>query len=200
MMHNKGIRYKHRLDDIRNRGFNASGDAPTCFWWKAQLERYPDAKVILNVRGDGSGEAWQRSFAGSILQTIPIVRRAPFRWISGFQKFEAFHENMMAALDLDNDPETDLPYVDQLPRAYDEWVKNVKRTVPEEKLLIHAAQDGWEPLCGFLSTLSPEIEAKCSVILASDEPYPNVNEKAEMLRVMGIFRCITLVFETYLLI
>jgi hypothetical protein len=60
--------------------------------------------------------------------------------------------------------------------AYDRWTEHVKATVPADQLLEFYAQDGWEPLCRFLSSVSAEVEANCREVLASGEPYPHVND------------------------
>ena len=49
-------------------------------------------------------------------------------------------------------------------QVFNEHVEEVKRVIPEEKLLMHSAKDGWEPLCTFLDVPVPE------------EPYPWVND------------------------
>lgn len=56
---------------------------------------------------------------------------------------------------------------------FDKWVDEVKRTVPPEKLLVFQVKEGWEPLCKFLDLPIP------------DYPFPNVNEKEAMSKVLG---------------
>ncbi len=48
--------------------FTAGVDVPSALFWKEQLVRYPNAKVILNIRDP---EKWYKSFHDTILQTIP---------------------------------------------------------------------------------------------------------------------------------
>ena len=38
---------------------------------------------------------------------------------------------------------------------YDQWVKDVIKTVPKERLLIFNVKEGWEPLCKFLDVPIP---------------------------------------------
>ena len=54
--------------------------------------------------------------------------------------------------------------------------EHVKKVVPQERLLIFQASDGWEPLCEFLGVPVPE------------GPYPHVNEAAEMKRAVRVVR------------
>ena len=51
---------------------------------------------------------------------------------------------------------------------YKENIEAVKRSIPPERLLIHEAKNGWEPLCEFLGKPVP------------DTPYPRTNETADM--------------------
>ena len=121
------------------------------------MKRYPNAKVVLTVRGDGSGEAWAKSFTSAIINTMSTMRQIPYRWFPMFQTIDSVVLNMLKALGTDLDPVTGYPVISQLPNAYNQWVETVKATVPEDKLLVHAPKDGWQPLCDFLSPLSPDI-------------------------------------------
>ena len=49
---------------------------------------------------------------------------------------------------------------------FNNWVEEVKRTVPKEKLLVFSVKEGWEPLCKFLNVPVPE------------EPFPKTNDSA----------------------
>ena len=51
---------------------------------------------------------------------------------------------------------------------FNNWVDEVKRTVPKEKLLIFSVKEGWGPLCKFLDAPIPEV------------PFPNTNDSAQM--------------------
>ena len=51
---------------------------------------------------------------------------------------------------------------------YLKWVEEVKQSAPPEKLLVHEAKDGWEPLCKFLNVPVPKI------------PYPKTNDTAKI--------------------
>ena len=51
---------------------------------------------------------------------------------------------------------------------FNNWVEEVKRTVPKEKLLIFSVKEGWGPLCKFLDAPIPEV------------PFPNTNDSAQM--------------------
>ena len=47
---------------------------------------------------------------------------------------------------------------------YKQWIAEVKRSVPEDRLLIFSPKEGWDPLCRFLDVPVPEI------------PFPRLND------------------------
>lgn len=78
--------------------------------------------------------------------------------------------------------------MDELIEGYHRWERIIQEEVPAEKLLVHAPEDGWKPLCDFLSPVNADIEANCRDILANDEPYPRVNEARFF---QFVFRCLS---------
>jgi len=48
------------------------------------------------------------------------------------------------------------------------WIEEVKKNVPEEKLLIFDVRQGWQPLCQFLDVPVPETD------------FPNTNDSKMM--------------------
>jgi len=61
---------------------------------------------------------------------------------------------------------------DSLIAAFNAHEAKVKATIPAERLLVHSAKDGWEPLCAFLGVPVPA------------EPYPRTNSKEEFFQHM----------------
>ena len=57
---------------------------------------------------------------------------------------------------------------------YNNWIEEVKRNVPEDRLLIFNVKEGWKPLCDFLNVPIP------------DQPFPKTNDTAQMNQ--NIFR------------
>jgi len=49
---------------------------------------------------------------------------------------------------------------------YNEWVKDIRDSVPEDRLLLFNVKEGWAPLCKFLNVPIP------------NEPFPKVNSTA----------------------
>ena len=52
---------------------------------------------------------------------------------------------------------------------FNKWVADVKAHVPEDRLLVFEAKQGWEPLCNFLGVPVPE------------GPYPRLNDTQALL-------------------
>ena len=53
-------------------------------------------------------------------------------------------------------------------KYYNDWVEEVKRIVPADRLLVFSVKEGWEPVCKFLGKPIP------------DEPFPFVNDSNMM--------------------
>ena len=58
---------------------------------------------------------------------------------------------------------------------YNQWIEDVKASVPEDRLLIHNAKDGWAPLCRFLNVPIPE------------NSYPRINDKQQFQDIIKYF-------------
>ena len=56
-------------------------------------------------------------------------------------------------------------------------------------------QDGWKPLCEFLSPLSDQVKSNCNAILESGEAYPRVNEMEQVACIVQILDIISTAFE-----
>ena len=55
---------------------------------------------------------------------------------------------------------------------FNNWMAEVKRAVPKDRLLVFNVNDGWEPLCNFLDVPIP------------DQPFPRVNDTKEIQQSM----------------
>ena len=76
---------------------------------------------------------------------------------------------------------------------FNQWVTEVKAEVPEERLLVFEAKEGWKPLCEFLGLPEPgRVDFKLltkspnkwyvSFLLSTDIPFPRLNDTPEMRR------------------
>jgi hypothetical protein len=134
-------------------GFVATVDYPTCTYWRELADKYPQARIVLSVR-DASD--WYDSVRQTIFSpaNIESMTKPP---IDAFMRGAVFG-----------------PFVDKLDDRewmmdyFNRWNENVIASLPADRLLVHRAKDGWEPLCAFLGVPVPA------------EPYPRVNSKEMM--------------------
>lgn len=182
------------MDALSTAGFNATSSMPACYLYKDLMKRYPNARVVLTVRGDGDGMAWAKSVKGSIGLMRPVLERVPWKWIPAIRRFKVLFHWIFAQENVYWDESFEFDAND-LAAMYNNWVAKIKAYVPEEKLLVFAPKDGWRPLCDFLSPLNNEIKATCQEILESNEPYPRVNEKAQISRMVRVLNTVSTVFE-----
>lgn len=138
-------------------GYRATVDWPSCNFWEAQLEQFPDARVVLSERDP---ERWYDSVMNTIypgsLQRRESEDPADRAWAD--MAFELIWDGTFHGRIEDREHAIDV-YL-----AHNEYVKS---HAPADRLLVFEASQGWEPLCAFLGTPVP------------DEPYPRVNTTEE---------------------
>lgn len=146
-------------------GYRSGVDFQVFRHYGALAQHYPDAKVILTVRDP---EKWYESALSTIyragpppLQKALLALRLPFsprlrKLIRVFRlsgnvwrkDFGGRFEDKAYAL-----------------KTFEAHVEAVKRTIPEERLLVYEVGEGWEPLCAFLNVPVP------------DKPFPHLNDR-----------------------
>jgi len=144
-------------------------DFPVSAYYPELLEYYPNSKVILTLR---EPEKWYDSFYETVAKTSrhhrehnclfdcvtwPIPHGYMDKWGSSPIPQRFFSEEALSSKE-------------NAIKAYNDWTDEVKRQVPEDKLLVFNPQMGWEPLCKFLEVPIPE------------EPFPRSNTRKEMKR------------------
>ena len=139
-------------DDLFD-GYKSTTDAPGCFFFAPLLAWYPEAKFILTVR---PSEEWYESASETVLNESLYMSR-----VSGTP---VEHLLRRTFLDRYHGRHGDK---DLMISAYEAHNADVRRTVPPERLLIHAPGDGWEPICRFLGVPVPQ------------DPFPRANERAQ---------------------
>ncbi|HJM71553.1 MAG TPA: sulfotransferase [Gammaproteobacteria bacterium] len=137
--------------------YNSAVDWPAAAYYKELSEKYPDAKVILGMRDAGS---WYDSASTTIYQ---MSQNFP-KWIRLIfprtkKLFKMIDKTIFGEVFSYRFEERESAM-----QVFNDHVEEVKRSIPEERLLMHSAKDGWEPLCAFLDVPVPE------------EPYPWVND------------------------
>lgn len=129
-------------------------DHPTCLYYEQLMEKYPDAKVILNVRdSDRWFRSWQTLFDGigflrKLQRFVPRIRRA-LDVVDGLIR----DGEMGGSIDASSNIE-----------IFERHNREVIERVPADRLLVFDVRDGWDPLCAFLGVDVP------------DEPFPHLNE------------------------
>lgn len=149
-------------------GFGASVDWPSAAYYKQLAEHYPNAKVVLTVRDP---DAWY----DSVRETIYLVGDAIPSWLCRLRKPIGTLRDMVNRTiwrTIFDGRFDDRAHAIQV---FKNHIEDVKRSIPPERLLIHEAKEGWEPLCAFLGKPVPDI------------PYPKVNEANEIKRMISIF-------------
>ncbi len=125
------------------RKYQAVVDWPTCAFYRQLMLEYPDAKILLNVRDP---EKWY----DSMYETIWAIQPAFPVWFPGVVR--RFHDEVIWNGNLQGsflDRERTI-------RIYKDYIEEVKRTVPSERLLVYDVSEGWEPLCAFLEVPVPQ--------------------------------------------
>lgn len=139
-------------------------DWPSARYYRELMDHYPDAKVLLSVRG---GEEW----AASMEQTIwgmwhgdsvihhlnsarMVVDPTWRRYIEAMGKLNFDEGGVFYGA-------TDRP---RLIAAMERWNEQVKETVPAERLLVWNPAEGLAPLCEFLEVALPA------------DPLPRLND------------------------
>ncbi len=136
------------------RRYHSVVDWPACSFYKELMKEYPDAKILLNVRDP---EKWYDSMHETIWAIQPAF---PF-WFPPVVK--KIHDEVIWKGNLTIE-------------VYREWIEEVKRTVPADRLLVYEVKEGWKPLCDFLGLPVP------------DEPFPHINERKSFVRMIRLLR------------
>jgi Sulfotransferase domain len=137
-------------------GYAATLDTPACLFWRELLLAFPDAKVLL-LRRDP--ESWYDSMFATVYQVMtgpegdadPALRMAR----------RLFLEQHMHGRFEDRDFAV---------ATYTKCCNDVIKEIPEERLLVYEAAEGWEPLCRFLGYDVPS------------EPFPRKNTRDAFLK------------------
>jgi hypothetical protein len=145
------------------RGYNSIVDWPACSFYKELMVEYPEAKILLNVRDPGK---WYDSMHETIWE---IVKVFPF-WFPPITR--KFHDEIIWKGNLRGEFENRGKTI----QIYKEWIEEVKRVVPPERLLVYEVTEGWKPLCDFLGYPVP------------DKPFPHINERKKFIRLIGLLK------------
>jgi len=146
--------------------YRAAVDNPACCVWRELLDAYPQARVLLTLHPRGA-EAWYDSTIETIYFTENRWQFKVLEWLTpSGRRFGDMARKLIWQ-------RSHRGTMDDRARAlahYAAHIEEVRGAVPPERLLVYSADQGWEPLCRFLGVPVP------------DEPFPNVNDRAELKR------------------
>jgi hypothetical protein len=144
------------------RDHSATVDFPACAVWRQLAEAYPKTKILLTLHARGA-EAWYDSTVSTIYVGTGLEAGTPFsQKINDMMDRLVWHGLLKGTMD-DRDKGI---------ARYAEHIQDVIAAIPAERLLIYSADQGWEPLCRMLDRPVPQ------------EPFPNVNNREEMARIL----------------
>ena len=131
--------------------YTAAVDNPACCVWQELMEANPDVKVILSLHPKGP-DAWYESTIATIYFTESMwqfkvlkIATPPGRKLG----------NMLTKLVWQRSHEGTMADRAKAIAFYQQHIERVKSAVPSDRLLIFSADQGWEPLCGFLGVPLP---------------------------------------------
>ncbi len=133
-------------------GFHAAVDFPTSLYWQELADHFPSAKIILSTRDP---ERWYASTQETIL--------SPEWW--SFAQNSPF--GSMCAVTIGRYFDDRIHDKDHVIARYRQHVETVQQSIPEDRLLVFEARQGWDPLCAFIGLPVP------------DGPFPHANSEAE---------------------
>ncbi len=141
--------------------YSATTDFPSALYWKEQLARYPNAKVILSVRDP---EKWYKSCTDTIFSMQP---GSPHAGLGAQIAVVAMGLYPMFASFFVRDFLRGSWEKSSVIKCFNEHNARVIAECPKDKLLVFEVGQGWEPICTFLNKPIPA------------EPFPNVNDTKE---------------------
>jgi len=144
-------------------GYQSAVDWPVAAYYRNLMDVYPGAKVILTVRDPRS---WHRSIMTTFYQARRefVVRLT--RILPVLNQFLSAMESSLWHGIFQNRLEDRAHAID----VFNRHIEQVKRAVPQERLLVFEARHGWEPLCSFLGVPVPV-----------NKPYPH-KHKGDLVR------------------
>ena len=156
------------------------------------MQRHPDAKVLLSVRDP---EQWYESTRNTIYELGRISTGSPLARLSFavlsffvFGTFKTGQGPMTEEIIWQGTFDGKFEDRDHAIEVFNRHNEEAQRRVPQEQLLVYEVKKGWGPLCEFLGVEEPE------------EPFPRLNDAAEMRRRIVGMRAITLAVPAVLVL
>lgn len=147
---------------------NSTVDWPSARYYRELMDYYPDAKVLLSVRGSEKWVQSMRETVWGIFHGDSVIHHmCDARAV--VDPLWSRYVTLMRGMSWDDDTGAlagDTSTEAGLAAAMERWNDEVKRTVPADRLLVWDPSEGWEPLCAWLGEDVPA------------EPLPRLNDTA----------------------
>lgn len=149
-------------------GYACTADFPGHLFVEDLIEMYPEAKVVLNIRGDGAA-GWAKSMKAAIVPFSSLSYKISTYWNTSdymhSQAQSAWNKKVRSELNVDT-------YWSE--EAYDAHNAHVIEVCQEHNrdVLVWEPKMGWSPLCSFLELKEPSA------------PIPHSNERGQMEKVL----------------
>jgi Sulfotransferase domain len=124
-------------------GYSSAVDWPTAAFCKELSEAYPNAKCILTIR---EPEKWYTSFSQTIVPLLHPTEKTPPLLLPFIAMAGAVVQK--TGFNLSGSKEDILA-------AFHRHIETVKKTIPENRLLVFDVKQGWGPLCEYLGVPIP---------------------------------------------
>jgi len=144
-------------------GYGSAVDFPAFLYYREFLRYFPDAKIILTVR---EPDRWYESAAKTIFRPVPALVLALARVFGLFSKKARKFPDIYGFIKRVGHQKLfqgKTAYPEHCKAVFNSWNEEVRRTVPDYRLLVYEIKQGWEPLCKFLNVPVP------------DRPFPHAN-------------------------
>lgn len=153
-------------------GYEVAVDWPACAFYEELMEAFPEAPVILTIRDP---ESWYESMRATIYQLRkvtcgPSPVRAALAFVGLFAPAATGIVRLADKLVWEDTFDRRFNDRDYAMEVFEANNEEVRRRVPQERLLVFDVREGWGPLCEFLGVDVP------------DKSFPRLNEAREMRR------------------
>jgi len=136
-------------------GFQSAVDWPASFYYRDLIEHYPEAKVLLSVRDPAS---WERSMRTTVCvhwEGDTVLRHLTSASAKVDPTWGSYIDMMRQMWSLQGAFGPDGDFLGRLADVVERHTAAVRQAVPEQRLLVWDAREGWEPLCAFLGVDVP---------------------------------------------
>lgn len=155
---------KPNYNDLFNGYQSVVSSLSACFY-KEFLKQYPDAKIILTIR---DADEWYQSVSKTSLKIPPHTTYHLSRFLGLFSRRFSYLARTIKcteAILYDGLFKGRSDDKEMMKTLFNQWNKEVIRSIPTDKLLVYEIKNGWKPLCEFLGVPVPDL------------PFPKLNDR-----------------------